>query len=242
MPRSDPTRVLLTGPVNGRERWSQALASAESLEVIERPVLEIVSLTLPAVGERPDWLCLTSSNALPALERCWKDLRGVPVAVVGGTSAEIARAWGLEVEVGPAASSDELLAQWRDRLEPGQRVLWPRGSVSDDLARDLRALGLIVDDPIAYDTRESRDRRALPAADFVFFASPSAVRAAAGLERVDPSAPVAIAIGPTTARALAEDSRDDPALFAGLEVLERPEPEALVQLLAELERRKLRGH
>lgn len=235
-----PIRLLLTGPVSGFDRWLWTLEGAEGLEVVARELLEIVANELPPPDRRPDWLCMTSANAAAGLGACWYELADVPAAVVGEQSAELLRAIGIEVAVGPAPSAAELLRQWRPRLRPGQRVFWPRGSVSDALADELRSLGLTVDAPVAYETRECTDRRALPPCDYMFLASPSAVRACMRLERVDPVAPVAVAIGPTTAAALEGVQALEPRPFARIEVLPDPTPDALLNLLVGLERRKLR--
>ena len=226
--------------MSGLDRWLAEFEGAEELEVISRPLLEIVTRDLPPLEVRPDWLCLTSINAAAALTACWHELAGVPAAVVGEQSADLLRAVGIEVVAGPAPSAAELLAEWREQLRPGQRVFWPRGSVSDALAHDLRDLGVTVDAPIAYQTLECADRRALPACEYLFLASPSAVRALMRLKRVDPVRPVAIAIGPTTATALEGVQALEPAPFERVEVLPEPTPGALGTLLVDLERRKLR--
>ncbi|QDU70059.1 uroporphyrinogen-III synthase [Engelhardtia mirabilis] len=233
MAAPDPKRLLLTGPVHGLARWRGALARLDWLEVVERALLEVVPRTLPAIAQRLDWLCVTSANALEALASHRDELAGVPAAVVGERSAEGLAAWGIDVAVGPAASADDLLRLWSDRLEPGQRVLWPRGSVSDEFAGSLRGRGLEVDDPIAYETRERSGDGGLPSADFLFLASPSAVRAATRLDRAG-AAPLALAIGETTARALRDWMAREPSAVAGIEVLAKPEPECLVRLLCDL--------
>ncbi|MEO0653140.1 MAG: uroporphyrinogen-III synthase [Planctomycetota bacterium] len=232
-------RLLLTGPTKGLMRWRKALEAipayvTESLEIIDRPLIELRALPLGRLGPRPDWLCVTSAMALEALEGRWGALQGTRCAVVGERSADRLRDLGLDVQVGPATSAKALLESWLPQLRPGQRVLWPRGSESDQVARTLRATGAEVDDPIAYDNRATSDRHALPPAELVFFASPSAVEAYLTLERVDPPGPMtAIAIGPTTAAAL-EALEDSP--FAGLEELDEPTPAALIDVLVRLRR------
>jgi uroporphyrinogen-III synthase len=232
-------RLLLTGPTQGLDRWVEALGQApryvtERLVVLRRPVLELQGRALPEPVARPQWLALTSQSALPALEQQWSRLAGVPCAVVGERCAAAVQRHGLELALAPAADVAELLRTWQPLLRPGQRVLWPRGSESDELARVLRQWSVEVDDPVVYRTRSSGDRRALPAAELVFFASPSAVQAFLGLERVDAERPpVAVAIGETTADALRHLV---PHPFAGLEVLARPEPEALIETLVRLRR------
>lgn len=229
----------MTGPTAGLERWRATLDLAldellPGLETIERPVLDLDLFALPPIVHRPDWLCLTSQTALAPMQLRWDSLRGVRTAVVGARSADALKSLDFSIDIGPCATVADLLEVWLPRVRTAERVFWPRGSESDEVARALRSKGVLVDDPVAYRTNESRDRRALPAAEFVFFASPSSVRAFFGLERLEPEGSVtAIAIGPTTAAALAAL---DPSPFAALETLEQPTPTALVQTLSRLQR------
>lgn len=199
-------RILVTGPLANLERFAQAAESAGWTPVVF-PLLEVRPRLLAAEGEpkRPDWICVTSQNAVAALEAAFDRLRGVPCATVGTKSAERLRQLGFRVELEGCATAHELGEELAERLERGQSVLWPRGSVQDELAWQLRERGIEVEDPIAYETLEREDEAALPGAEAIFFASPSAVRAHARRATTDkPSPALAFAIGATTQAALAE--------------------------------------
>jgi len=231
-------RVLVTGPAGRLEEYARAAQEA-GWEAIEHPLLAIEPNAFDPsqiADGRFDWICVTSSNALEYLGSALAalpDLRATPCAVVGERTAESARGIGLDVVLAPARDAAALAEALRSKARSGQRVLWPRGSQSDDLARDLRQGGLEVCDPIAYASRAVAPdaSRAPRAADAVFFASPSAVRAwhdlgGAGERRV------AIAIGATTFHALLLET--EPRFFDTIS-LPQPTPEALSFVLAHLE-------
>ena len=231
-------RVLVTGPAGRLEEYARA-ASEAGWEALEHPLLAIEPAEFEAAqveGEPFDWICVTSSSALDYLRSALASLpalRATPCAAVGERTAQGARAIGLDVVLEPARDSAALAEALRSRARSGQRVLWPRGDQSDELARDLRRSGLEVADPIAYASRALPPdaNRAPPAADAVFFASPSAVRAwhelgGAGERRIG------IAIGATTFDALLQET--EPRFFDTIS-LPQPTPEALGFVLAHLD-------
>ena len=226
-------KLLVTGPVGSLDAW--LAAGREAQWVCEAfPLIEIRDLDVDLVegiDGLPDCIALTSAHAVTVLERATQalpELRSVHVAVVGARTAERARSAGFHLDQPPALDAQSLAIQLVDVLDPGARVLWPRGPLSDGLARDLRAAHLVVDDPIVYENVAREPLPELEGGAAVLFASPSAVRA--WRERVRTAAPwIAIAIGGTT---LAELEREDD--FSERWALERPEPAALTKLLAQL--------
>jgi uroporphyrinogen-III synthase len=231
--------VIVTGPVEHLADYARAARSA-GWEAVEFPVLSTEPRRFdPSAirGGQFDWVCVTSASALSWLEEACAalpDLRGARCAAVGKRTAERAAALGLDLALPPAADSGELAASIR-AAESGGRILWPRGSLSDELARSLREAGFEVEDPIAYTTRPRAPSDPLPAGSAVFFASPSAVRAwheRDGEPDVEPGRRLAIAIGRTTFDAVLQET---PARFFDTISLPQPTPEAFGVVLAHLD-------
>lgn len=231
----NPQSLLLTGPIGSKKRWLAAAEDAGWL-AIDFPLLEIHELDgdlVERIDGLPDWIAVTSSSALGALERAIgavPELRSVPAAVVGAFTADRVAALGLSVELGPEGGARALADALIGAGAPASLVLWPRGSHSDSLATILRESGWSVIDPVVYET-VLRDSGELPPTRAVFFASPSAVEAyvARGTRQAPP--PVAIAIGPTTGSAL---EAADPGTFSDRISLAEPAPQALRDLLQTL--------
>lgn len=227
---SSSRRVLVTGPVERLDAWCDAVREAGWI-ALPFPLVEIVPLELDprtAIGDRViELVCVTSSNALPFVERASSMLRGARGAAVGAHTAARLRELGFAFALEPTASADELTASIATL--PRWSVLWPRGDRSDELARVLRSRGHEVVDPIVYSTRDLALGDA-PPFDAAFFASPSAVAAWSAAGR--PSPRVAIAIGPTTSDALLDDPALEPSEVL---VLAEPTPAALAFQLAHLD-------
>ncbi len=229
-------RVLLTGPVENLSDWSAAVRDA-GWEPIERPLLEIVPRdvdpgTLLANEARFDWLCVTSRNALTFVERAVAAQPRLArrAAAIGAPASERLSELGFDVALEPARDALDLAARLAAHsaaiaasTSTGQRVLWPRGDRSDELARRLRAQGFHVVDPVVYESR-ARDELDLPETEVVFFASPSAVHAWVDLAPRTCQPRLAIAIGPTTFETLLGDAG---GLGWSLLTLSEPTPDAL---------------
>ena len=225
--------LLVTGPLSNLPRYAQAGASV-GWEPVVFPLLEVLSRRIQPWREpnrRPDWICVTSQNALPALELEAKRLRDVPCATIGLTSAARLRDSGFRVEVEGARTARELFERLIEKISFPTQVLWPRSSRAVDLGRRLRNAGVDVWDPVAYETKERRSDR-IPVTHAVFLASPSAVRAHQRRFRSgEPLAEYAIAIGPTTLRSLNSAHGSD---FSRTVRLREPSPAALKDVLIEL--------
>jgi uroporphyrinogen-III synthase len=166
------------------------------------------------------WIVFASRPAVAAvLEQLPKPPAGVHIAAVGRATAEVLRQRGWPVDLVPdEASAAALVAAFAARWSPadsGVRILYPASSRAlPTLAAGLTQLGARVTQVEAYRTESASldlgecrawiERRAVGA---VTFASPSAVTELAhalgteDFERLLAGA-AAVAIGPTTARAL----------------------------------------
>lgn len=243
-------RVVVTRPASQSAELMDKLRAAGAVPVAA-PAIEI----LPADDDAPlqdavgrladyDWIVFTSANAVNHFGQGRAALGDVPlrarIAAVGGATAAACAKDGLTVAFQPSAALGETLARELP-LAPGQRVLWPRGSLAPDTLADiLRGRGAAVDAPVVYRTVTNldllgivdamRDRRI----DALTFTSPSTVRhfvdglAAAGVRLTrlpDAERPRVAVIGPVTAAAAREcgltvdaiaDPSDDDGLVAAL--------------------------
>jgi uroporphyrinogen III methyltransferase/synthase len=186
-------------------------------DVIHTPLIDIQHIE-PDAGwtdllPRADWLIFSSRQGArgfaKALRRAGLDARAFPqarIAAVGPTTARELEASGLRVNLIPpvyrAASLIEVMAR---QVQPGERVVYPRGTLArHELPDGLRAAGFVVDTFDIYQTRllepDDRARDAIEqGVNAVLFASPSAVTA-----YVDAGLPTTcgnfVCIGPTTAQ------------------------------------------
>jgi uroporphyrinogen-III synthase len=240
-------RVLVTGPVDAIAEYVEAARGA-GWDGIAMPLLRIEPRRPDLARLRtidPEWICITSASALAFLEAAFAALpalRARPCAVVGERTAARLRELGATPAFDPASDASDLAGALLARAAKGARVLWPRGSLSDELARRLREGGLEVDDPIAYATISIEDDTIAPDTEAIFLASPSAVRAwhqrpaTPSAHRQVAIAPqrrqVAIAIGPTTFDALLQETE---SRFFDTISLPRPTPEAFAIVLAHID-------
>ena len=186
------------------------------------------------------WIVVTSANGARALFRRLRALATLPPegprwAAVGPATAAALEAEGVRVDRVPAAGTGVAVAGDLGDLA-GVRVLLPRARIaSADLPAALGARGALVDDVPAYDTviGPESSRGPLAAAigaglEAAVFTSGSTVqgffRLAADPRRALATIPAA-AIGPSTARALA-DAGIEPAAVAA-----EPSPAAIVDAL-----------
>jgi uroporphyrinogen-III synthase len=229
-------RVVVTGPVDRLAEYARAARSV-GWDAVECPLLSTEPRRFDRSmlsSERFDWVCVTSASALHWLEeacRALSTLRETRCAVVGERTAERVAALGFSLPPAPAADAGELASTLEGSGRAGTRILWPRGNLSDELAKSLREAGFEVEDPIAYSTRALTGAGPLPAGPAVFFASPSAVRAWHERDR-ESERRIAIAIGRTTFDAVLQET---PARFFDTISLPQPTPEAFGIVLAHLD-------
>jgi len=232
---SSERHVLVTGPVTRIDPWVEAATEA-GWRATAYPLVQIEAAggdLVEHIDGLPDWVAITSSNALPILERTARivpELLTVRTVVVGDITADKARAIGFKIALTPAPRATELANTLLEHAAAEERVLWPRGSASDELAERLRAERMRVADPIVYETVPIVREAAPPHADAIFFASPSAVDSWRALSANEQPA-VAIAIGSTTLSALKDDSA---AAFSTTLSLPDPRPTDLSAMLRAL--------
>jgi uroporphyrinogen-III synthase len=224
-------RVLVTGPVGrGAEYAAAAVAAGWTVDVRELIRVEERRFDAQALPDWIDFVCVTSKHAAPALRAILPRHRSVPAGVVGEGTAESVRELGFTIAHGPARTALELGEAIKRVMRAGAVVLWPRGSLSEDLATSLRAAGAVVEDPVVYETSRAPVTDPLPKADAVFLASPSGVEAYRDRTADSIRAGIAIAIGPTTATAL----RASGLVFDTVVPLESPTPRAFGRCLSDL--------
>jgi uroporphyrinogen-III synthase len=242
--RLEGIRVLVTRPRDRSEELCFLLED-EGAEVLHVPLLEL----LPPEDPRPlmaaaesiqryKWVVLASPSAVEALMEALREagtmehLSRTRIAVVGPRTARAVEGYGLKVAAEPPEGTAVALYEaMRPTLEPEDEVLLPAAEEGRrELEDALREHGARVTRVVAY---RSRPAPLLPEAqaqlessppDVALFASPRTAESfleAAGRERLGTAR--LVAIGPTTAAALAQLGLPVSA------VAERPTPEALVE-------------
>lgn len=197
-------------------------------KVLLWPAIEVRrtdSTELDDVLQRPgdfDWIVFASRQAVtPVLARVSTQPAHVKIAAVGQATAQVLRQRGWNVDLVPDdANAGALVSAFTPVATPGMRVLYPASARAlPTIAKGLAQLGAEVTQVEAYrteaasldvaDCRAWIERNEIGA---VTFASPSAVielERALGREDFDRlfTKAAAVAIGPTTARVLAELGR-----------------------------------
>jgi uroporphyrinogen-III synthase len=206
--------VLLTRPEGENEQLAERLAAigirSRSLPCVRTVALadrSTLRAALRALGST-DVLVVTSRAGAYAIGDAFGEGScRASVAAVGEATAEACRAAGLEVTFVPAVATGVALAEELP-LPRGAVVLARSDRAASAPADILRGRGATVREVIAYRT-ESVDPGAIPAADAVVFASPSAVDgfSASGIRPA-----VVVAIGPTTAARVRSQLGIDPLI------------------------------
>ena len=163
-----------------------------------------------------DWIIFSSTNGVDALAGALSGRRQPPharIATVGSATKEAVERLGWKVDVIPAKFvAEALIAELPEDQLQGRRILLPVAAVTRDvIPRALADLGAVVDVVEAYrnvlpeqapaQTREVFARR--PLADWITFASPSAVENLVGLTGVEPLREMRIgSIGSITSAAI----------------------------------------
>lgn len=162
------------------------------IEVVAHP--EDVLDRATDMAENADWLIITSPRTISTL---WPEghMPDVPVAAVGGRTAETVEAAGGTVAVVGDGGAEELLAGLSEDWS-GVAIFFPHGAAADSTNFE----GTQVVAMAVYDTRPIPPGDAQ--VDAAVFGSPSAV--AGWVMSRDLDDIVLAAIGPTTAEALAE--------------------------------------
>jgi uroporphyrinogen-III synthase len=183
-----------------------------------------------------DALCVTSREAARRLAGVTPPA-GVTVAAVGPASARALAEAGLTADfvgVGGARELGERLA-----LAAGARVLFPCAEdARGELEESLAARGVEVVRVALYRTIPLGDARLHQGIDARVYMSPSSVEAALALERASPElAAPRLALGRTTAEALASCGVEAEAASPGACPMDVPMAELLAAALARLRAR-----
>jgi hydroxymethylbilane synthase len=213
-------RVLVTRAAQQADELTSALRE-NGLDPIRVPA---ISVELEPPGGELDaamrgldtyrWVVVTSANGaraiLRASERVFAALETPRWAAIGRATRAILEHEGITIDLQPARASGAALADELP-IEPGDRVLLVRGDLADaELPAALRARGAVVDEVVAYRTREAPEgsrallRRAMDGGpiDAVVFTSGSTVRGLlrlARMESLDVASIPSVCIGPETA-------------------------------------------
>ena len=231
MNQSVPTTLLPPVVVTRAEGADGPLSSqlrSLGVKVLLWPAIEVTATdtseleaALARIDEF-DWIVFASRQAVPpVLERVAVPPAGLHVAAVGQATAQVLRQRGWRVDLVPDdPNAGALVAAFAPVVKPDVRVLFPASSRAlPTIAKGLAQLGAQVTQVEAYrtgasslDLSECRDWIARSEIGAVTFASPSAVielERSLGKEDFDRllTTAVAVAIGPTTARALADRGR-----------------------------------
>jgi uroporphyrinogen-III synthase len=200
--------------------------------------------------EEFDWIVFASRHAVAAvLQQLPVQPSNTRIAAVGRATAQVLRQRGWQVDIVPdEAEAGALVTAMASELKPGARILYPASSRAlPTLSKGLAQLGVQVSQVEAYRTEPAalnvEECRACIERDeigAVTFASPSAVielEQALGHSEFKRllSQAVAVAIGPTTARALAQ--REYPAVMAESATLDGLANTALRALQAPVKKR-----
>ncbi len=224
-------RIVVTRTREQASQLGNALAEAGA-DVLTLPTIRIVPPTdrkefAAAVVDSPhyDWLIFSSPNGVKrffeAFFAVYEDIRelgGARLAAVGAATAAELKKYGLMVDVMPQkAVAEELIAEFDRKADEfggvaNVTMLWVHSEKGRDVIyKELMKRQAIVDECIAYNTvpetedpTGARARMEAEGADWLTFASSSAVHnfMAMGIER--PAGCRIASIGPVTTATLAE--------------------------------------
>ena len=219
-------RIVITRPRERAEEFA-ALLTAEGAEPVFFPVIQISPLSDYACLdealrnlEHYDWLILTSVHGVDAVIGRMQVLglalpHHVRVAAVGTQTAMSLSKYGVIVHFVPTEYTAESIAGSLQADASSKRFLLPQSNLARDvLAKELRNVGGVVDEVVAYHTMQAQpDPSALEAlrsgVDVITFASPSSVKGFADIldeHNVDihnlPGNPLIACIGQVTTSAV----------------------------------------
>ncbi len=224
-------RIVVTRTREQASELSDALASLGA-DVMELPTIRIVDPSdregfAEAIVDSPhyDWLIFSSPNGVrrffSAFFAVYDDIReigGARIAAVGSATAAELKKHGLMVDLVPRkAVAEELIAEFDRRADDfggvaNVTMLWVHSEKGRDLIyKELMKRQAIVDECVAYNTvpesedpTGARERLRGEGADWVTFASSSAVRHFMALHIPLPSGCRVASIGPVTSATLRE--------------------------------------
>ncbi len=235
-------RILLTRSREGNLAWAAELEDlghgVEALDgLVHEPVVDPTTRDrFQEEWGRADWMVFSSARGVEAAAGLLPQPRpdGPKLAAVGPTTADACRSLLGRCDLpSPEPTGKGLARHLLNRLTPGQRVV---AAAADRGRRDLEQVlepeGIDVQRITVYRTRVATAvRRKVDLdsmkVDVVFFGSPSAIEGLDALAEWDKiRAMPAVAIGPTTARALESSGfrvgvADRPDLAGMLDAMEK---------------------
>lgn len=145
-----------------------------------------------------DYVVLTSKNAARWLKtRCYPG-QVPPIVAVGGSTAALLEDYALAPGF-LSGNAETMVAQMRQGLRPGCRILFLRGASSLGVVGEGLA-GFQVASLTVYKTRQIQNNHPIYSSGMVYFQAPSTVTDFSETYRLPPTG--VGAIGPTTAKAI----------------------------------------
>ena len=252
-------RIVTTRPAGQSDELVKGL-EAYGAHVTEFPVIKITELQesdkLETALNRLNsysWLIFTSANGVDIffkqLNKLKLDIRklyGIKVAVVGSATEKALNSKGLYPEYIPEKfSTRELLSGLLEKIDSSDKILLIDSEVSrPELTEGFIKYGIAFDEIAVYTTEPHNNLEnkldfivpELERADYITFASPSAVKAFVtilGQERIKKLSAAVICIGPVTANAAAEEGMSVKA------VADQYNAEGLIEKIIELNRKDI---
>ncbi len=252
-------RIITTRPAGQSDALVKGL-EAYGAHVTEFPVIKITELQendkLEIALSRLDsysWLVFTSTNGvdiffkqLSQLKLDIRKLYGIKIAVIGSATEKALNLKGLYPDYIPEKfSTRELLSGLLDRINSSDKILLIDSELSrPELTEGFVNYGIAFDEIAVYTTEPHNNLESkldfiiseLERADYITFASPSAVKAFAtilGQERIEKLSAAFICIGPVTANAAAEEG------ISVIAVADQYNAEGLIEKIIELNRKDI---
>jgi uroporphyrinogen-III synthase len=232
--RQDKRNILVTRPLSGQQIQYARILGLEPIikSALEFEFPEYWNQVLKVINENPksDWI-FTSTNGVKALEEIMNS--GLQVRpetqlfAVGSKTRDALRELGLDAQI-PKIQDGKHLAELI--LEEGKidSVIYFHGNLSrDEMTDRLKEEGIEVIEIEVYKTIINPVNLPKVPISGVLFYSPSAVEGFKQGEGFHDDLPPLFAIGPTTAKALREETDQ------GIEVADQPDTEVLLRTVAD---------
>ncbi len=224
-------RIITTRPAGQSDALVKGL-EANGAHVTEFPVIKITELQESGRLERAlnrlnsySWLIFTSANGvaiffkqLSLLRLDIRKLYGIKIAVIGSATEKALISKGLYPDYVPEKfSTRELLSGLLEKIDSSDKILLIDSELSrPELTEGFKKYSIAFDEIAVYTTEPHNNLEnklefivpELNRADYITFASPSAVKAFVtilGQERIKKLSAAVICIGPVTANAAAEE-------------------------------------
>ncbi len=250
-------RIITTRPagqsdvlVKGLEKYGAHVTEFPVIKITELQESERLQRALNRMNSY-SWLIFTSANGveiffrqLSLLELDIRKLYGIKIAVIGSATEKALNLKGVYPDYVPEKfSTKELLSGLLEKIDSRDKILLIDSELSrPELTEGFRKYNIAFDEIAVYTTEphnnlENKLDFIVPEcerADYITFASPSAVKAFVtilGQERIKKLSAAVICIGPVTANAAAEEGMSVKA------VADQYNAEGLIEKIIELNRK-----